>query len=72
MAGAGFQSNATFRAQMCAAECHGLKTVVLFVAFHRQFMSGAGQSVAILGQILQRRWHSAVHWRVVVGTPRDV
>jgi hypothetical protein len=33
MAGAGIQSFAKFRAQMCTAECQGLKTVARFVAF---------------------------------------
>jgi hypothetical protein len=39
MAGAGFQSNTTFCDQMCAPECHGLKTIARFVAFRGQIMS---------------------------------
>jgi hypothetical protein len=72
MAGAGIQSFAKFRAQICAAECQGLKTVVRFVAFHGKFKSGTVQSVTFHGQILPRSWHSAVYWRVVVGIPQYV
>jgi hypothetical protein len=39
--------NATFRAQMCAAEYQGLKMVVWFLAFRGQFKSEAAQSVAL-------------------------
>jgi hypothetical protein len=59
MAGAGIQSTAAFRAKMCTAKCHGLQTVTRFVAFRGQFMSGAGLSVAFLGQIVPLSWHSA-------------
>jgi hypothetical protein len=72
MAGAGIQSFAKFRAQMCTAECQGLKTVSRFVAFHGKFKSGNVRSVAFRGQILPRSWHSAVSWRVVVGIPQYV
>jgi hypothetical protein len=72
MAGAGIQSFAKFRAQMCAAECQGLKTVARFVAFGRKFNSGTVWSVAFRGQILPQSWHSAVYWRVVVGIPQYV
>jgi hypothetical protein len=72
MAGAGIQSFAKFRAQMCAVECQELKTVARFVAFRGKFKSGTVQSVAFRGQILPRSWHSAVYWRVMVGIPQYV
>jgi hypothetical protein len=72
MAGAGIQSFAKFRAQMCAAECQGLKTVARFEAFRGKFNSGTIRSVAFRGQILPRSWPSAVYWRVVVGIPQYV
>jgi hypothetical protein len=72
MAGAGIQSFAKFRAQMCTAEYQGLKTVARFVAFRGKFKSGTVQSVAFRCQILPRSWHSAVYWRVVVGIPQYV
>jgi hypothetical protein len=72
MAGAGNQPFAKFRAQMCAAECQGLKTVAGFVAFRGKFKSGTVWSVAFRGQILPRSWHSAEYWRVVVGIPQYV
>jgi hypothetical protein len=72
MSGAGIQSFAKFRAQMCTAECQGLKTVARFVAFRGKFNSGTVQSVAFRGQILPRSWHSTVYWRVVVGIPQSI
>jgi hypothetical protein len=72
MTGAGIQSFAKFRDQMCTAECQGLKMVVRLVAFCRKFKSGKVRSVAFRGQILPRSWHSAVSWRVVVGIPQYV
>jgi hypothetical protein len=72
MAGAGIQSFAKFRAQMCAAECQGLKMVARFVAFRGKFKSGTVRFVAFRSQILPRSWHSAVYWRVVVGIPQYV
>jgi hypothetical protein len=72
MAGAGIQSFAKFRAQICAAECQGLKTVVRFVAFRGKFNSGTVRSVAFRSQILPRSWHSAGYWRVVFGIPQYV
>jgi hypothetical protein len=60
MTGTGIQSFAKFRAQMCTAECQGLKTVTRFVAFRWKFKSGTVQSVAFRGQILPRSWHSTV------------
>jgi hypothetical protein len=72
MAGTKIQSFAKFHAQMCAAECQGLKTVARFVAFYRKFKSRTVRSVAFRSQILPRSWHSAVYWRVVVGIPQYV
>jgi hypothetical protein len=76
MAGAGIQSFAKFRAQMCTAECQGFKTVTRFVAFRGKFKRGTVRSVAFRCQILQEElafrsilasggWHSAVHLRAV-------
>jgi hypothetical protein len=56
MAGGGIQSFAKFRAQMCTAECQGLKTVAQFVAFRGKFKSGTVQL-----------WHSAVKFYQGVG-----
>jgi hypothetical protein len=72
MAGTGFQSNATFLARMCAAECHGFRPTARFEAFRGQFKSIASRSVAFPGQILPRSWHSAVPRRMVVGIPQYV
>jgi hypothetical protein len=72
MAGTGIQSFAKFRAQMCTAECQGLKTVARFVAFRGKFKSETVRSVAFRGQIIPWRWHSAVYWRVVVGIPQSI
>jgi hypothetical protein len=71
------QSNAKFRAQMCAAECHGIKTAARFAAYCEQFKSGAAWSVAFHGQILPWElafrnslesggWHSAVCLRAEI------
>jgi hypothetical protein len=72
MAGAGIQSFAKFRAQMCTAECQELKTVARFVAFRGKINSGTVRSVTFRSQILRRSWHSAVYWRVVVVIPQSI
>jgi hypothetical protein len=74
MAGVGFNSNASFRAQMCtvmcvgrnvycSVQCHWSKTPTRFVAFRGQLKSGAAVSVACRRKILPRSWHSAVNLR---------
>jgi hypothetical protein len=65
MAGDDFQSNATFRAQMCSAECQGLKTAAQFVAFRGHSVCGIPQAnftteLAFRSSLERNGWHSAV------------
>ena len=61
MAGAGIQSFAKFRGQMCTAECQGLKTVARFVAFCGKFRAEPFDL-----------WHSAVKFYQGVGIPQYI
>jgi hypothetical protein len=58
MAGAGIHSFAKFRAQMCTAECQGLKTV-----------DSLWRSAENLRAEMFNLWHSAVKFYQGVGIP---
>jgi hypothetical protein len=61
MAGAEIWSFAKFRAQMCTAECQGLKMVAQFVAFRGKFRVEPFDL-----------WHSAVKFYQGVGIPQSI
>jgi hypothetical protein len=61
MVGAGIQSFAKFHAQMCTAECQGLKTVAWVVAFRRKFTA---EPFGL--------WHSVVKFYHGIGIPQYI